>query len=115
MADVFEFLVGIFAVFIYGTKNRPKHALWRNTLRIVAFGGSLVAALILSNILGEIDIPNWLILVWFFCLITVMCAEYYVGKPSLSLVTFIIGVCLLGWAIFHQSSAQISQLHYTFA
>ena len=100
MADVLEFLVGIFAVFVYGTKNQPKHPIWRSALRAFVFGGSLVAVLNLLGIAGEFDVPLWLIAVWLLCFATVMLAEYYVGKPWLSLVTFIIGVCLLGWGIF---------------
>lgn len=100
MADVFEFQVGIFAVFIYGTENRPKHPIWRNTLRVFVFGGSFVAVLNLLGFLGEFDVPLWLTAVWLLCFATVMSAEYYAGKPWLSLVTLIIGVCLLGWVIF---------------
>jgi len=100
LADVLEFLVGIFAVFVYGTKGHPKHPIWRNTLRAFVFGGSLFAVLNLLGIAGEFDVPLWLIAVWLFCFVTVMLAEYYAGKPWLSLVTFIIGVCLLGLVIF---------------
>lgn len=100
MDDVLEFLVGLFATFVYGTKDRPKHPVWRNTLRTFVFGGSVVAVLNQLGIAGEFDVPVWLIAVWLFCFVTVMLAEYYVGKPWLSLVTLIIGVCLLVWVIF---------------
>ncbi len=100
MDDVLEFLVGIFARFVYGSKDHPKHPVWRNTLRTFVFGGSAVAVFNLLGVPGEFDVPLWLIAVWLFCFVTVMLAEYYAGKPWLSLVTLITGVCLLGWVIF---------------
>ncbi|MEM7636348.1 MAG: hypothetical protein AAF299_17410 [Pseudomonadota bacterium] len=100
MADVLEFLVGLFATFVYGTKGRPKHPIWRNTLRTFVFGGCLIAVLNLLGVPGAFEVPIWLIAVWLFCFVTVMLAEYYVGKPWLSLVTLITGVGLLGWVIF---------------
>ena len=100
MADVLEFLVGIFATFVYGTKDRPKHPAWRNTLRTFVFGGCLVAVVNLLGIPGAFDVPFWLIAVWLFCFVTVIAAEYYASIPWLSLAAFVIGVCLLGWVIF---------------
>jgi len=98
--DVLEFLVGIFARFVYGSAGLPKHAIWRSILRVFVFGGCLIAVLNLLGIPGEFDVPFWLIAVWLFCFVTVIAAEYYAGIPWLSLTAFVVGVCLLGWVIF---------------
>ncbi|WP_133840692.1 hypothetical protein [Pelagimonas phthalicica] len=89
MAELLELVVSLLAVGIYGTEDRPRHPIWRNSIRTIAFAGLLVSVADVLGILGSVEFPFVVTLVWAFCSLIVITAEYYVGSKRVCLAAYI--------------------------
>ena len=89
MEDILELIVSFLAAWIYGTDDNPKHPIWRNSVRTIAFTGILVSSAKFLGFLGAIQFPLILTLVWALCSLIVITAEYYVGSKRVFLAAFI--------------------------
>ncbi|MFD1158167.1 hypothetical protein [Roseovarius aestuarii] len=95
MAEALELIFSFVAIGIYGSEERPRHPVWRNSIRIVAFAG---AAIVYAILLAEWDLPDiasFLILPWLACSCVVLLGEYYLGSKKLGVVAIIIMLLLL--------------------
>jgi hypothetical protein len=43
MAEILEFTLAFVAIAIYGTAEKPRHPIWRNSIRTVAFALAAIA------------------------------------------------------------------------
>ncbi|GLQ36227.1 hypothetical protein GCM10007939_25110 [Amylibacter marinus] len=77
---IIDLIVSFLSYCIYGTEERPRHWVWRYSVRAIAFiGGAFVLAAVLS--LSWVIYPSglWLLL-WFPCMVTVVFAEFHLGS-----------------------------------
>jgi hypothetical protein len=63
MAEILELIVTLLATWIYGTDDKPKHPIWRNSVRIVAFSGVIISVAGFLNVLGGFEFPFIAILI----------------------------------------------------
>lgn len=89
MAEILELVVAFFAAWIYGTEDKPKHPIWRNSVRTIAFSGILVSTVGFLGFLGSFEFPIGIVLLWVFCSLIVISAEYYMGSKRICLAAFI--------------------------
>lgn len=99
---ILELIVGLFAILIYGTVDRPKHPFWRNTLRGFAFAGALVLAVRLIFPSSNISTPSFLNALWGLSFLTVLLAEYDFGNRKLAVVSWISAAALLGLGLWSE-------------
>ncbi|WP_152612147.1 hypothetical protein [Leisingera sp. ANG-S5] len=104
MAEALEFVVTFLAVWIYGTEDRPKHPIWRNGVRIVAFSGIIVSAAGFKGLLGSFEFPLIFTLVWGGCSLVVISAEYYLGSKRICFAAFVAYPIWLAVAVSSQAS-----------
>ena len=90
MAEILEFILAFVAVAVYGTEEKPRHPIWRNGVRVVAFAGVLVSTASYLNMFGNFDFPLFIVLIWGICSLLVISAEYYVGSKKVCLAAFIV-------------------------
>ncbi len=102
MAELLELILSYFAIWIYGTEDRPKHPVWRNSIRTVAFSGILVSVAGFLGMLGSFEFPFIIILIWAFCSLIVITAEYNVGSRKVCLAAFIAYPIWLAIAIYSE-------------
>jgi len=57
MAEIPELILAFVAVAIYGTEEKPKHPLWRHSVRTVAFSGVLISTAGFLNLLSDLEFP----------------------------------------------------------
>ena len=84
MEYILEGIVTIAAALVYGTEERPRPAILRNTVRVVGFGG---AALALATLIGILQLPPILAFatpVWVLCLLIVLMVEHVIDRTVLS-------------------------------
>lgn len=89
MVEILELVVTFLAMWIYGTEDNPKHPFWRNSVRTVAFSGIFVSTAGFLEFFGSFEFPFLITLIWGFCSLIVISAEYYVGSKKICLVAFI--------------------------
>lgn len=89
MADILEFISFILANWIYGKDDRPRHPVWRNSVRAIAFAGVVVSSAYLLGFLGARQIPEILTLAWGLCSVIVISAEYYLGSKRVCVAALI--------------------------
>ena len=94
-----EFVLAIISHIIYGTEDKPRHPIWRNTVRVIAFSGTIIAAASLLNFLGNIVVPFPIIMIWILCSLIVVSAEYYAGSKKIVLIALGVFAVLLALAI----------------
>lgn len=90
MDEVYEILLQLLALTIYGYEEKPKHPLWRNSVRTVAFVGAFISIASLLNLLGNIEFPMFVTLIWGICFVIVITAEYELGSKRVCLAAFIV-------------------------
>ncbi|NSX56518.1 hypothetical protein [Parasulfitobacter algicola] len=90
MDTLLELVIGFTAIAIYGTEGKPRHPIWRNSLRTVVFAGFVIAFVDLQFPTLSLEIPIAIELLWLFGFVTVLLAEFYVGSIYIALAT-----CLL--------------------
>ena len=90
MAEILEFILAFVAMAIYGTEEKPRHPIWRNSVRTIAFAGVLVSIASFLNIFGAFEFPLVIVLIWAICSLLVISAEYYVGSKKVCLAAFIV-------------------------
>jgi hypothetical protein len=90
MVEILELVLTFVTVWIYGTDDKPRHPIWRNSVRIVAFTGAFVSAASLLSILGNFEVPRVATLIWALCSLIVISAEYYVGSKKVFLAAVIV-------------------------
>jgi len=90
MAEILELILAFVAVAIYGTEEKPKHPIWKNSVRTVAFTGVLVSIASFLNVFGSFEFPLFIALIWAICSLLVISAEYYVGSKKVCLAAFIV-------------------------
>jgi len=96
---ILEAIVTISAALVYGTEERPRPAILRNTVRVVGFGG---AALALATLIGILQLPPILAFatpVWVLCLLIVLMAEHVIGRTVLSFAALFSGGAVVVAAI----------------
>lgn len=94
MVTILEILTAIVAVGIYGTVEKPRHPIWRNTLRTIAFSGSIFVSYHMFRFNEWPDVHMTVSVAWAFGLFIVFSAEYDCGRPWLSLAAAIAGILL---------------------
>ncbi len=100
MADILEFIVTFIALLIYGPKSEPKHPIWRNSVRAVAFGGTAVAIAAVLGLLGGLSIPLGFIILWAICALIVITGEFYLGSEKLGIAALLFAALYFGVLIF---------------
>ncbi|NSX56145.1 hypothetical protein [Parasulfitobacter algicola] len=96
MTEILELIIGRIVVCIYGTEKNPRHPIWRNITRTIAFGGAAVAMINILYFSAEIEIPTAIIVVWMLCFLTVFTAELYVGSYIMLATSCVFGLLLFG-------------------
>lgn len=89
MEDILELVTAIVAASIYGTEDKPRHPFWRNSVRTIAFAGAFVSAASLLNMLGGFEVPLFITLIWAFCSLIVITAEYDAGSKKVGVAAFV--------------------------
>ena len=95
MDIILEAIVALVGVLIYGTEDRPRPAILRNTVRIVGFVGAAVAV---ASLVGAVALPSVFALaapVWILCLLIVLMAEHEVGRTVYALAAFFAGAAVI--------------------
>ncbi|MEM7056252.1 MAG: hypothetical protein AAF557_01560 [Pseudomonadota bacterium] len=95
MEGILELVSLFVADGVYGTQERPRHPIWRNALRVFVFSGALVAAWHLFTFNTWPNIHIVFSVIWGLAFLTVFSAEYYLGRPWLSLAAGVAGIILL--------------------
>lgn len=90
MTEILEVIIGLLAIWIYGSEDRPRHPIWRNSVRTIAFSGLLVSTASFLGKLGSVRFPLPLIVIWAVCSLVVIMAEYDLGSKKLCLAAFIL-------------------------
>lgn len=103
MQEILELIISFLAIWIYGTEEKPKPPIMRNSVRAVAFSGFLVSAASMLGLLGRIEFPLPLILSWAFCAVLIVTAEYYLGSKKIW-VAAIIGLAIWLAIVFTATS-----------
>ena len=96
MEDAVEFVVMILGAGLYGTEARPRHPVWKNTLRVVAFGGGALAIASMLSLLGDTRFPVLAILFWLACSLIVLVAEYELGSRRIAFAGYGMAILLIG-------------------
>jgi peptidoglycan/LPS O-acetylase OafA/YrhL len=89
-----ELISVAFAAAIYGTPARPRHPIYRNSLRTFVFVGGILL-LLWMVVPNELTIPFLVAGVWAFCGLTVCCAEYDFGSPKIAIASWSMAAILL--------------------
>ncbi len=84
MAEILELIVVFLASIIYGSEGSPRHPIWRNLIRFIAFSGAVVSVFSLLGLLGKYDFPIVVVAVWSICSLIIISAEYYVGSKKVA-------------------------------
>ena len=100
MEAILELLIGALGFAIYGTPERPRHPLLRNTVRLFAFGGTAIAIAFLFGLMGEAKFPLFATFVWLLCSLIVIYAEYYLGNPTIARAAAMAFVLLFAVAVW---------------
>lgn len=82
MDEIAELFIAAMSIAIYGTDDKPRHPIWRNSVRLVAFCGAFVSIASLSGWLNDTTFPMALVVTWGVCALIVLSAEYYVGSKK---------------------------------
>jgi hypothetical protein len=90
----------VLAVGIYGTPQKPRHPVFRNTVRLIAFGGSAILLAELIGLVSDIHKPMAVIFVWGVCGLIVILAEYDLGSPKIAIVALMVVALLFGLALW---------------
>jgi hypothetical protein len=96
---ILEFVLGMISHIIYGTEDKPRHPIWRNTVRVIAFSGAFISAASLLKFLGNFVVPFPIIMIWLLCSVIVISAEYYAGSKKVGLMALGVFAALLVLAI----------------
>ena len=102
VVEFLDLILAYLAVWVYGTEDRPRHPVWRNSIRIVAFSGLLVSAAWYGGVLGSVEFPYVVILIWAICSLIVLVAEYDLGSKKVCLAAFIAFPIGLAIAIYSE-------------
>ncbi|MCO4825049.1 MAG: hypothetical protein KC451_09370 [Amylibacter sp.] len=100
MAEMLELIVTFIASLIYGPKSEPKHPIWRNSVRVIAFGGTFVAIAAVLGLLGGVSIPLGLTILWAICALIVISGEFYLGSEKLGIAALLFAALYFGVLIF---------------
>lgn len=92
---VLEFIVTLLAITIYGTEERPRSPIWRNTVRVIAFGGALLSGLGLLGLMPVIDYPIAAMVLWIVCGLIVLVGEYEAGSKWVAIAAIVAVVILI--------------------
>ena len=98
MVEVLELIIDALGWLIYGSEEKPKHPVWRNTVRVIAFSGAAVFVAAMLNLTGNIEVPLIVSGLWFLCFMIVFSAEYYIGSVKVAyaaIATFAILVLVI--------------------
>lgn len=93
MEVALEFIILFLSWSIYGSEERPKHAFWRNTVRVIAFSGAAVFIAKMLDLTGNVEFPLILSALWAICFLIVFSAEYYIGSVRVAysaIATFVV-------------------------
>ena len=99
MDIVLEGIIALVGVLIYGTEDRPRPAILRNTVRIVGFVGAAVAV---ASLVGAVALPPVFALaapVWILCLLIVLMVEHELGRTMYAFAAFFAGAAVVVAAI----------------
>jgi hypothetical protein len=80
MVELFELIIAALGWLIYGSEEKPKHPIWRNTVRVIAFSGAAVFVAVMLGLAGNIQVPLIVSAFWFVCFMIVFSVEYYIGS-----------------------------------
>ncbi len=80
MVEILELIIAALGWLIYGSEEKPKHPIWRNTVRVIAFAGAAVLVAVMLDLAGNIQVPLIVSAFWFVCFMIVFSAEYYIGS-----------------------------------
>ena len=103
MDDILELAIQYIGWSIYGSKEKPRHPIWRNTVRTVAFCGAAFSVVHMVGMTGGISIPMAISALWFVTFLIVLSTEYYFGKRNLAyaiIAAFLIWISVLVWTTF---------------
>lgn len=95
MEAILELIFALLAITIYGTEERPRSPIWRNTVRIIAFGGALLSGLGLLGLIPVIDYPIAAMVLWIVCGLIVLVGEYEVGSKRVTIAAVVTLVILI--------------------
>ncbi|MCE8546792.1 hypothetical protein KBY25_13255 [Ruegeria pomeroyi] len=95
MEIVLEIIVTLLAVTIYGTEERPRSPIWRNTVRVIAFGGAFLSGLGLLGLIPVIDYPIAAMMLWGVCGLIVLVGEYEAGSKRVAIAAIVAAVILI--------------------
>ena len=101
MEAVLEIVLNVLAVGIYGTPEKPRHPVFRNTVRLIAFGGSVIMLAEFVGLVSNIQKPMAAMSVWLVCGVIVLLAEYDLGSPRIAIAAISVSALLIGMAITH--------------
>jgi hypothetical protein len=95
---ILEAIAAVFGWLVYGTEKHPRHPAIRNSVRIIAFSGSIFAFgwLMIPNTFG---IPWLALLVWCSCGIAILFAEAELGQARIAIAGWVCAAVLLAVVI----------------
>lgn len=99
MDVVLEFVILFLSWSIYGSEERPKHSIWRNIVRVIAFSGAVVFTATMLDLMAAVEFPLILSALWAICFLIVLSAEYYIGSVKVAysaIATFVV----MGMVVF---------------
>ena len=99
MDVVLEMIATFLAFAIYGTDAKPRHPVWRNAVRMIAFGGAAIAIASLLSLLGNVEIPTIAVVIWGLCSVIVLLAEYELGSRRVAFASLFALVLLISVAV----------------
>ena len=103
MVEILELVLAFVAVAIYGTEERPRHPLWKNSVRTVAFGGALISSASFLNLLGGFVFPLVVGVIWGICSLLLLMGEYYFGSKKIWLAAVLVFPIWLALGLLSES------------
>ncbi len=103
METVLELIIQYLGLAIYGTEEKPRHPIWRNIVRLIAFSGAAFSILHMLDMTGSTSVPLVISALWLVTFMIVLSTEYYFGPKKLAyaiIAVFLIWISVLVWTTF---------------
>jgi hypothetical protein len=84
LEEIFEIIVNFLGYLFYGTDRKPRHPFWRNSVRVLGFGGAWISIMSLTGIFPGFLLPLPIMVVCTICGLIVLVTEHEFGATKIA-------------------------------